>query len=137
MHRFGVTLAILLASAPLSALAATNCDGPNPAVTSVSLRTVSHSPHLDFYHVTATVTNLGSQAQPGDALQFVDVVQYGGRLDDRGVPPLAPGQSYTVDYTWPRSADAGKMTSPLDFRMRTVTSSSSCTATKPVAGITV
>lgn len=137
MHRFGVTLAILLASAPLSALAAANCDGPNPAVTSVSLRTVSHSPHLDFYHVTATVTNLGSQAQPGDALQFVDVVQYGGRLDDRGVPPLAPGQSYTVDYTWPRSADAGKMTSPLDFRMRTVTSSSSCTATKPVAGITV
>ena len=137
MHRLGVMLAILLASAPVSALAAANCDGPNPAVTSVALRNVSHTPHLDFYHVTATVTNLGSQAQPGDALQFVDVVQYGGRLDDRGIPPLAPGQSYTIDYTWPRSADAGKMTSPLDFRMRSVTSSTdSCAATK-AAAITV
>jgi hypothetical protein len=137
MHRFGVTLAILLASAPVSALAAANCDGPNPAVTSVALRAVSHTPHLDFYHVTATVTNLGSQAQPGDALQFVDVVQYGGRLDDRGVPPLAPGQSYTVDYTWPRSADAGKMTSPLDFRMRSAASPAGNCATTKAAGITV
>lgn len=137
MHRFGVTLVVLLASTPVSALAAANCDGPNPAVTSVALRTISHTPHLDFYHVTATITNLGSQAQPGDALQFVDVFQYGGRLDDRGVPPLAPGQSYTIDYTWPRSADAGKMTSPLDFRVRTVTTSAdNCSATK-AAGITV
>ncbi|HEX3671573.1 MAG TPA: hypothetical protein VHT92_07720 [Candidatus Cybelea sp.] len=136
MYRFGVALAILLASAPLSALAAANCDGPS--VTSVALRTVSHTPHIDYYHVTATVTNVGSQGQPGDALQFVDVVQYGGRLDDRGVPPLAPGQSYTIDYTWPRSADAGKMTSPLDFRMRSVTpSAGSCSATKAGAGITV
>ncbi|MBV8373883.1 MAG: hypothetical protein JO302_00080 [Candidatus Eremiobacteraeota bacterium] len=111
------------------------CDGANPAITAVTLQGVNHTPHLDLYHVTAKVTNLGNRGQSGDVLQFVDVVQYDGRLDDRGIPPLAPGQSYTVTYVWPRSSDAGKWTSPLDFRIRTV--SATCAPVKGSAGITV
>jgi hypothetical protein len=138
MNSIAVTIATLFAAMPVSALAAASCDGPNPSVTSVTLRTVSHTPYLNLYHVTATVTNLGSTAQPGSALQFVDVVQYGGRLDDRSVPPLAPGQSYTVDYTWPRSTQAGNLTSPLDFRVRSLTpASAACGAESAGAGITV
>jgi|HubBroStandDraft_4_1064222.scaffolds.fasta_scaffold00004_90 hypothetical protein len=138
MNSIAATLVLAIATTPVAALAAGTCDGANPTVTSVSLRAISHTAHLNLYHVTATVTNLGGQAQPGDVLQFVDVVQYGGRLDDRGVPPLAPGESYTVSYIWPRSSDAGAWTSPLDFRVRPITAfqSSNCAARKS-GGITV
>ena len=125
-----------LALAPTGARAA--CDGPHLAVKSVSLKSVGQTRHLHFYHVAATVTNDGNQAQPGNALTFVDVVLLGTRLDDRGIPPLAPGQSYTVSYTWPRSADAGDGTTPLDFRLRFIAPSSpeNCTLNQS-AGIWV
>lgn len=139
MNSIAATLVLAIGATPVAALAAGTCDGAKPAVTSVSLRTISHTAHLNLYHVTATITNLGSQAQSGDVLQFVDVVQYGGRLDDRGVPPLAPGESYTVNYIWPRSSDAGAWTSPLGFQVRPVTASlsSNCAARKSSGGITV
>jgi hypothetical protein len=129
-------VSLMVAQVPL-AVEAVTCDGSNLAVTAVSVRSVSRTPYLHLYHVTATVTNVGNQAQAGNALQFVDVVQYGGRLDDRGIPPLAPGQSYTVDYTWPRSADAGSGTSPLDFRLRFVSPAQSCSPSNGRGGITV
>lgn len=134
MVRAVVLAAFALASLPIGAAA--QCYGANPAVTSVAVRSVSHTPHLTLYHVSATVTNLGDAAQAGDVLQFVDVVQYGGRLDDRGIPPLGPGQSYTVNYIWPRSSDAGKWTSPLDFHLRNVSAATACSQ-RPSAGITV
>ena len=124
-----------LALIPLAAPAAT-CTGESPAITAVSLRQVTQTPYLKLYHLSATVTNQGGHAQAGDVLQFVDIMQYGGRLDDRGIPPLAPGQSYTITYVWPRSADAGAMTSPLNFRMRSV-AAESCPSSKSSAGITV
>jgi hypothetical protein len=130
-------LAALMAAQFPVAVAANTCDGSNLAVTAVSLRSVSRTPYLHLYHITATVTNVGSQAQAGNALQFVDVVQYGGRLDDRGIPPLAPGQSYTVSYVWPRSADAGSGTSPLDFRLRFVAPVQDCTPANAANGIRV
>jgi hypothetical protein len=131
-------VALMLAQVPVAAAAGT-CSGSGLAVTAVSLRGVSRTPYLHLYRVSATVTNVGNQAQTGTALQFVDVVQYGGRLDDRGVPPLAPGQSYTVTYVWPRSADAGSRTSPLDFRLRFVSPSpaENCSPSNGNGGITV
>jgi len=137
MIRIAAIVLFVLIQIPIASRAVT-CDGTGPAITSVNLQSLTRTRYLDFYHVTATVTNLGNQAQPGNVLQFVDVNQYGGRLDDRGVPPLAPGQSYTVSYVWPRSTDAGKLTSPLDFRLRLVGSSSaqSC-STHGSGGITV
>jgi hypothetical protein len=129
---------VFLVIAQVPVAAAASCDGANPVITAVTLQTVGKTPYLNLYHLTAKVTNLGNQAQAGNALQFVDIVQYGGRLDDRGVPPLAPGESYTVHYVWPRSADAGKGTSPLDFRVRSVaTMTDSCSTGKASAGITV
>jgi hypothetical protein len=116
---------VVLAQIPLAVRA---CDGAGPAITSVSLQGMTHTQYLDLYHVTATVKNLGSEAQPGNVMQFVDIGQYGRRLDDRGVPPLAPGQSYTVTYVWPRSVEAGKWTSPLDFQVRGAAPSQACTA---------
>ena len=118
------------------AAAAQGCDGARPAVTAVVISGVTHTPYLDLYHVRATITNLGSQPQAPNVLQFVDVVQYDGRLDDRGVPPLRPGESYTITYVWPRSSDAGKMTSPLNFRIRWV-QPAACVPGGGSAGITV
>jgi hypothetical protein len=118
MIRSTALVLLVLAQVPIGVRAA--CDGANPTVTAVTLHGMSRTAYLDLYHVTATVTNTGSETQMGNVLQFVDVDQYGARLDDRGVPPLAPGQSYTVSYVWPRSVDAGKLTSPLDFRVRLV-----------------
>jgi hypothetical protein len=135
MTRILSLVLVALVQLPIAAYAA--CDGANPAVTAVTLHGVSRTPYLNLYHVTATVTNLGNQTQSGDVLQFVDVVQYNSRLDDRGIPPLAPGQSYTITYVWPRSSDAGSMTSPLNFRMRNVAPGQSCAPAKVNAGITV
>lgn len=123
-----------LALAPAGVRAA--CDGAGPTVTSVTLHNMTHTRYLDLYHVTATVTNVGGSAQTADVLQFVDVAQYGSRLDDRGVPPLAPGQSYTVSYVWPRSADAGTGTSPLDFHVRRITGENAVCSTR-VGSITI
>lgn len=124
---------VFVAFAPAAA-GAQNC--ARPAVTAVSVSGVTHTPYLDLYHVRATVTNLTNQPQAGNVLQFVDVVQYDARLDDRGVPPLAPGESYTITYVWPRSADAGKLTSPLNFRIRSV-EPAECVQGGGSAGITV
>jgi CARDB protein len=132
-------ICLILATAiqlPIAAVAGT-CSRSNPAVTAVTLQHVSQTSHLNLYHVTATVTNLGNESQSGDVLQFIDVVQYDARLDDRGIPPLAPGQSYTVTYVWPRSADAGRLTSPLNFRIRTVAPADACSPTKGSAGIII
>jgi hypothetical protein len=135
MIRITALVLFILVQVPIGIRAAA-CDGAGPAITSVALQSLTRTRYLDLYHVTATVTNLGNEAQPGNVLQFVDVDQYGGRLDDRGVPPLAPGQSYTVTYVWPRSAEAGKWTSPLDFRIRLVAPGQTCRLPK-AEGITV
>jgi len=128
---------LALALAPLTAAA--QCNGPKPAVTSVRLSGVSKGRYLNFYHVTATVINVGDEAQAGNLLQLLDVVQYGGRLDARGVPPLAPGQSYSITYVWPRSSDAGTLTSPLNFRIHSPDppATANCNQARPSAGITV
>ena len=131
-----IALAIVaFSSMPLAAAA--QCEGPGPTVTAVAVSGVSHTPYLTLYRVSATVKNLGTQAQAGDVLQFVDVMQYGGRLDDRGVPPLGPGQSYTVSYVWPRSSDAGKLTSPLDFHLRSASTSGTVCSARSGAGIVI
>ena len=123
-----------LALIPIGVRAA--CDGAHPAITSVTLRGLTKTRYLDLYHVSATVTNLGNEPQGGDVLQFVDVNQYGRRLDDRGIPPLEPGQSYTIAYVWPRSVEAGKLTSPLYFRIRSAAQAEACTPARG-DGITI
>jgi hypothetical protein len=138
MIRTVALAAFALAQFPGIALAGA-CAGTGPTVTSVTLQGMTPSRYLNYYHVTATVTNRGDQAQAGNVLQFVDVNQYGDRLDDRGVPPLAVGQSYTISYVWKRAVDAGKWTTPLDFSVRPIAPtplSSDCTPANVSSSIT-
>lgn len=116
MIRALTVILFALAVAPLGAPAAT-CAGPNPAITSVVVKNVTSSGGLNVYHLVGTVTNLGSQAQASNTLQFVDVYIDRQKHDDRGIPPLAPGQSYTFGFDWQRSTDAGNGTTTVHFRM--------------------
>ncbi len=110
---------VLAAQLPIGTSAAT-CAGADTAIARAAVEHVIHTRYLNFYHVAVTVTNVGTQTQSGSVLQFADMAQYGIRLDDRGIPPLAAGQSYTAHYVWKRSNDAGAGTTTLDFHVRFV-----------------
>lgn len=110
-------LLFILAIAPAAAPAAT-CAGADPAITSVAVKNVTSDGKTNQYHIVGTVTNAGSQAQASDTRQFVDIYVNQMKRDDRGVPPLAPGQSYTFSYTWVRAVDAGTGTTTAHFQIR-------------------
>ncbi len=94
------------------------CAGPDPAITSVAVKSVSQSSGVNRYTLGVTVTNGGSQAQANDVLQFVDIYQVPGeKLDAKGVPPLQPGQSYTFTYVTMRANDAGNGTTHMRFQL--------------------
>jgi subtilase family serine protease len=107
----------LFAQTGVAAVAAT-CAGANPAITKVAVQSVTSDGKLNNYHIVGTVANFGSQTQPSNTLQFVDIWQYGVRLDAKSIRPLAPGQSATFSYLWRRSTDAARGTSTLNFRIR-------------------
>ena len=108
--------------APLGASAA-SCAGANPAITSAVVKNVTSAGQLNTYHMTGTVTNLGTAGQPSSTLQFVDIYVDGQKRNDRGIPPLAPGQSYNFGFDWSRSSDAGPGTTTVRFRIRMVSGS--------------
>jgi len=114
--RWFVFIPFAVAQLPIGAFAA--CTTSSPELATVAVQRVEHTPYLNLYNVRVTVTNRGSRSQAGNVLQFVDVTQYGDRLDDKGIPPLAPRASYSWTYIWKRSADAGSGTTPLNFHYR-------------------
>lgn len=114
-----IVTVMLLGQLATNAAAAT-CAGADPAITSVKVQNVSSNGSLNSYTLVGTVTNLGSQKQASNVLQFVDIYQDRTRLNDRGIPPLAPGQSYTYSYLWQRAADAGNGTTTFHFNLRMV-----------------
>ena len=109
---------VILIPAGTTAAAAASCDGVDLAITSVKVKSVAMGGTLNHYTIAATLVNLGTRGQLASILQSVSISQYGVQLDQHGVPPLAPGQSYTFNYVWPRSSDAGKGTSTLDFMLK-------------------
>jgi hypothetical protein len=117
MIRILSVIFFMLAESAIGATAAT-CAGPNPMITRVVVQNVTPGPAAQ-YHIVGTVTNWGS-GQPSNTLQFVDIYQYGVKLDDKGIAPLAHGQSATFSYTWVRNPEAAKASTTLDFRMNTV-----------------
>lgn len=119
MTRVLTALLAMLAVMPATAPAAT-CAGANPAITSVTVKNVTTTDKINTYHIVGKVTNMGSQGQPSNTLQFVDVFVDQMKKTDRGIPPLAPGQSYTFGFDWPRSTDAGSGTTTVHFRVRMV-----------------
>lgn len=112
--RIVAAVSIAIGSCTAAAVAAT-CDGPNPAITSVVARPADPAGGLTHYQLTATVTNLGTQSQANNVLQFVDIYMAGDKLDAKGVPPLQAGQSYTFTYSYARASDAGPNTTHLKF----------------------
>ena len=100
--------------------AAAACSGADPALVSVRLVSVTPDGGNKRYHFSGRVVNVGNRAQPSNTLQFVDIYDHETRKDDRGVPPLRPGASYTFGYDYLRSADAGDGTSRLRFVYRLV-----------------
>jgi subtilase family serine protease len=96
---------------------AATCAGPDPAITDVVVKNVSGSAGLNTYHLSGTVSNVGGAAQASNTLQFVEIYVDGQKRDSRGIPPLAPGGTYTFGYDWQRSSDAGTGTTTVRFRM--------------------
>lgn len=119
MIRFLPAMLAVLVLAPEPAPAAT-CAGPNPAVTSVGVKNVTTSGLLNTYHLVGTVSNLGSGGQASNTLQFVDIYVDRQKRDDRGIPPLAPGQPYQFGFDWQRSTNAGPGSTTVHFRIRIV-----------------
>jgi len=101
-------------AAPLVVANAT-CAGPNPAITAAELQSRSTTGELNRYVVAVHVKNLGTKGQPSNLLQSVEVMQNGDHVDQKGLPPLRPGQSATVTYAFTRSAGAAKNTTKLTF----------------------
>ncbi|HVN68685.1 MAG TPA: hypothetical protein VMU38_03400 [Candidatus Binatia bacterium] len=108
---------VVLSQLCAAAASAHTCEGVDLAITTVKVKSVSTSGNVNHYTIEGTVANLGTTAQLGNILQFVDISQYGRKLDARGIQPLAPGQSADFTYVWPRSTDAGTGTSQLDFKL--------------------
>jgi hypothetical protein len=96
---------------------AAGCNGVDLSVGPITVQNVTTSGNLNQYHISGTVTNIGSAAQPSDALTAIDIFGNGARLDTRGIPPLKAGGSYTFGYVYQRSTDAGKDTSHLRFEL--------------------
>jgi subtilase family serine protease len=120
MLRITIILTLLALVQPSVASATASCGGANPSITGVAVQSVSPQggPNgLNRYNLVGTVVNMGSEAQASNVLQFVDIYAYGNKLDERGIPPLRPGQSYTFTYPWLRSTGAGNGTTTLNFQI--------------------
>jgi hypothetical protein len=105
-------LVMTLGTAP-----ARTCAGADPAIVSVAVQNVVPAGGLNTYHITGTVTNLGNQPQANNVLQSVDMYMVREKLDAKGIPPLAPGQSYTFAFDYQRSRDAGNGSTNLRFQI--------------------
>lgn len=109
--------ALVLACTP-AALAATPCAGADPALTSAAVKNVTTDGGINHYSISGVVTNTGRARQASNVLQFVDVYRDREKLDNIGIPPLKPGQSYTFSWTFDRSTEAGDGTTRLHLRLR-------------------
>jgi subtilase family serine protease len=116
MSRIAI-LALLGFVATLGTAPAPTCAGANPAIVSVGVQNVVPTGGLNTYRITGTVTNLGDESQANNVLQFVDMYMVKERLDAKGIPPLAPGQSYTFAFDYQRSRDAGTGSTNLRFQI--------------------
>ena len=112
-----IAIALLLLAQTAVASAATTCSGPDPSIVSAVVQSVARDGGLNRYHLVGRVTNVGRAAQAANTLQFVDIFENGIKLDERGVPALKAGQSYTFAYTSSRSHQAGTGTTRLAFQL--------------------
>jgi len=127
MFRTIIASSLFIASLT-AAPAAAACSGAAPSIASVAVKNMTIQGGLDAYELRGTVVNRGSSAQASGVMQFVDIYAGGIKLDSKGIPPLAAGQSYTFSYVSSRSRDAGDGTSKLTFQLDPQPSSQDCNA---------
>ena len=118
MLRIAILALVALSQIPTAASA--HCYGADTAITEVVVQYVTHTRYANVYHIEATIANVGGQSQSSNVLQFIDVSQYGVRLDAGGIPPLAVGAQHKFSYIFIRSRDAGANTTTLNFSVRFV-----------------
>lgn len=105
----------ILAAMSLPLLAMSAC--ADPAITTAVSHSAGNNGNLTTYDVDITVENLGTAGQPSSLLQSVEVFQNGSKVDQIGVPPLAPHASHTVRYTLQRSSEAHAGTTHLRLQL--------------------
>ena|SRR5579872_1910770 len=94
------------------------CSGADPAIVSVRVASSSQQAGNTIYHLSGVVQNVGNAKQASNVLQFVEIDIGGtGKVDTRGIPPLAPGGKYTFGYDFKRSSGAGDGSSRLRFKL--------------------
>lgn len=112
-----IFLAILVFGLSPAAAMAASCAGADPALVLATSRLVESVGGANHYRLTVGVTNVGSQGQASNVLQFVDMYEHGAKLDAKGVPPLSAGQSYNVSFIYTRANDAGDGTADFAFQL--------------------
>ena len=115
MLTIGLLAALVFAPTPV--IAAT-CSGADPAITHVSAsQPTTDAAGVNHYTLSITVTNLGDRKQTSNLLQSVQIWEDRQKVDQKGIPPLAPDQSYRFSYNTPRNSDAAMGSTRFDFRL--------------------
>jgi hypothetical protein len=107
----------LLAALALPILAMTSGACAGPTITGATASEVGSNGDLTTYDVAIRVKNTGSAAEPSSLLQSVQVFQDATKVDQKGTPPLAAGQSATVHYRFSRSSEAAARSTHLHFTL--------------------
>lgn len=110
-------IAILLATLIAQNGSAAPCAGALPAISSVAVKRTTQSGELNDYTLRVSVLNRGQRSQAGNVLQSVDIYRNGTKVDQKGVPPLKAGGTYTFLYSFQRNSDAGDRSTTFTFRM--------------------
>jgi CARDB len=113
----GVAVFALLVFAGPAAAQNTACAGPGPAVASAKVDRMTPNGELNTYQLRVSVVNRGDVSQAGNVLQSVDIFRNGTKVDQKGVPPLKAGGTYSFVYPFSRNSDAGDGTTTFTFRM--------------------
>ena len=112
-----LALAIVALASSLPTATTAACTGAKPAIVSARVTGTTPDGSLTRYEVTVAVKNAGSQNQSAKVLQSVAIVEDDVKVDQKGIPPLAAGQSYTFPYSFVRASDAGTGTTKLDLQL--------------------
>jgi hypothetical protein len=122
--KHALILVFVVALVPVGAFAQ-RCLGGNPAITHVGIQSVHRRGQENTYVMVGTVKNLGTQNQPSNTLQHVDIYDGAERVDSKSIPPLTAAGSVNFTYQWNRAYDAGAGSTTFVFRIR-MTSGVNC-----------
>ncbi|MBC5810638.1 MAG: hypothetical protein GIW95_07290 [Candidatus Eremiobacteraeota bacterium] len=113
-------VALVLAAALLAQGGAMSgpCSGADPAIASVTSSLLGNVGSVNRYRLAVTVQNRGSKKQSSNVLQSVVMFQNAWKTDTKGIPPLRPGQSYTANFTFQRSAEADEHSTRFRFEIQ-------------------